>query len=149
MGVVVRRHTLGTESRRAWLAVLTTGFAISFVNVASAAEVWVITDQKHPINSVSGTRVIELDATSHIESELSRALPADATKAAAIATQRLKSDHARLQQLAAAYQAVVDAWSLGIVKIPAVVVDRQFVVYGEPDVKRALRQIARYRSELR
>lgn len=146
----MRLHALAPASRRAWLAVLMAGYAISIVDAAWAAEVWVITDrQQHPITSVPGIRLIELDAPSRIEAELSHDLPADAAKAAAIATQRLKEDRARLQQLAAAYQAVVDAWSLGIVKIPAVVVDRQFVVYGEPNVERALQQIERHRSELR
>lgn len=30
------------------------------------------------------------------------------------------------------------AWSLGITKIPAVVVDRRYVVYGESDMAKAL-----------
>lgn len=145
----MRLHALEPASRRAWLAVLMTGYALSNVDAAWAAEVWVITDRQHPITSVPGIRLIELDAPSRIEAELSHDLPADAAKAAAIATQRLKEDRARLQQLAAAYQAVIDAWSLGIVKIPAVVVDRRFVVYGEPNVERALQQIERHRSELR
>jgi integrating conjugative element protein (TIGR03757 family) len=37
-----------------------------------------------------------------------------------------------------AYQGVVDAWSLGIITIPAVVVDQRYVVYGEPDVAKAV-----------
>lgn len=143
----MRLHALGPASRRAWLAVLMAGYAISIVDASWAADVWVITDRQHPILSVPGVRLIELDAPSRIEAELSRDLPADAAKATVIATQRLKEDRARLQQLAAAYQAVVNAWSLGIVKVPAVVVDRQFVVYGEPNVERALQQIARHRSK--
>lgn len=49
------------------------------------------------------------------------------------------------QSLVKAQQDVADAWSLGIEKIPAVVVDRQYVVYGEPDVSRALELIAKAR----
>ena len=45
-----------------------------------------------------------------------------------------------------AYQGVADAWGLGIAKIPAVVVDRRYVVYGEPDVSRAVARINAYRS---
>ena len=37
------------------------------------------------------------------------------------------------------------AWSLGIAKIPAVVVDRRYVVYGEANVARALARIEEYR----
>lgn len=149
MRATVLLQALGPAWRRAWLAVLMTGYALSIVDAAWAAEVWAITDRQHPIQSAPGVRLIELDAPSRIEAEFSRDLPADAAKAAAIATQRLKEDRTRLQELAAAYQAVVDAWSLGIVKIPAVVVDRKFVVYGEPNVERALQQIARHRSEQR
>ena len=54
---------------------------------------------------------------------------------------RLQSD------LAKAQQDITDAWSLGIEKIPAVVVDRRYVVYGEPDVAKALELINRARSQ--
>ena len=40
---------------------------------------------------------------------------------------------------------MTDAWSLGVTKIPAVVVDRRYVVYGETDVSRALARIEEYR----
>ena len=42
---------------------------------------------------------------------------------------------------------VADAWGLGVAKVPAVVVDRRYVIYGEPDVALALSRIARYRRE--
>jgi integrating conjugative element protein (TIGR03757 family) len=41
---------------------------------------------------------------------------------------------------------VLDAFSLGVTKVPAVVVDRRYVVYGEHDVAAALALIAAYRS---
>jgi integrating conjugative element protein (TIGR03757 family) len=40
---------------------------------------------------------------------------------------------------------VADAWSLGITTIPAVVVDQRYVVYGEPDVARAVARIEQHR----
>ncbi|MFY0038678.1 DUF1525 domain-containing protein [Acinetobacter baumannii] len=46
-------------------------------------------------------------------------------------------------ELVKAQQDATDAWSLGVEKIPAVVVDRQYVVYGEPDVPRAVELIAK------
>lgn len=53
--------------------------------------------------------------------------------------QRLKNGGNALQaRLGGAYQDVVDAWSLGITTIPAVVVDQRYVVYGEPDVAKAV-----------
>ncbi|MDF5972219.1 TIGR03757 family integrating conjugative element protein [Pseudomonas aeruginosa] len=74
-------------------------------------------------------------------------LPKDPQHAQA-AFQRLLQSPAgrRLQaELVKAQQDVADAWSLGVEKIPAVVVDRQYVVYGEPDVSRALELIAKAR----
>jgi integrating conjugative element protein (TIGR03757 family) len=40
---------------------------------------------------------------------------------------------------------VADAWGLGVAKVPAVVVDRRYVVYGQPDAARALARIEQYR----
>ena len=58
----------------------------------------------------------------------------------------LESTGADLQgRIRQAYQGVADAWGLGIAKIPAVVVDRRYVVYGEADVARALAHIEEYR----
>lgn len=95
-------------------------------------------------------RLIELDAPARIEAELTRQLPSDPTSAAVMVQQRLKKGGTDLQQrLARAYQGVTDAWSLGIAKIPAVVVDRRYVVYGEVDVSHALAKVDRHRSARR
>lgn len=114
---------------------------------ASATEVWVITDRHHRVKSAPHVRLIELDAPARIEAKLAAHLPSDPTKAAVVAERRLKDGGDLLHlRLAAAYQGVVDAWSLGITKIPAVVVDGRFVVYGEPNVDLATKRIAQYRS---
>ena len=114
---------------------------------ASAADVWVITDREHPVAVTPGIRLIELDAPARLEAELSAQLPPDPVRAAAIVRQRLKDGGIDLQhRLAAAYQGVTDAWSLSVVKIPAVVVDRRYVVYGETAIDRALARIGAYRS---
>ncbi|MBI0473663.1 DUF1525 domain-containing protein, partial [Pectobacterium parmentieri] len=39
----------------------------------------------------------------------------------------------------------VDAWSLGITTLPAVIVDQRYVVYGEPDIARAVELINTHR----
>jgi integrating conjugative element protein (TIGR03757 family) len=116
---------------------------------AAATEVWVITDSQHP---VAGTqvpdRIIELDAPQRLEVALSARLPTDPQQAAHLAQQRLDQGGQDWQQrLQHAYQGVVDAWSLGIVVIPAVVVDRRYVVYGETDLNQALARVERYRQE--
>ncbi|MNG16171.1 hypothetical protein D3C84_1000550 [compost metagenome] len=93
-----------------------------------------------------GTRLIELDQPARIEAELGAHLPVDPSRGAALVQQRLNSDGIALQQrLGAAYQGVVDAWSLGVTAIPAVIVDHRYVVYGEPDVAKAVALIEAHR----
>jgi integrating conjugative element protein (TIGR03757 family) len=114
--------------------------------VAAAAEVLVVTDSRHPVQSVAGARVIELDLPNRIEAELAANLPADPARATAIVQQRLRDGGDGLQRrLASAYQGVAKAWGLGIAKLPAVVIDRRYVVYGDADVGRAAARIEAHR----
>lgn len=119
---------------------------VAFSPATLATDVLVITDSRHPVRTMRGERLIELDEAPRIEAELSAALPADPDQATAIARRRLNQGGADLQhRIASAYQGVTDAWSLGITSIPAVVVDRRYVVYGEPDVARAIARIEQHR----
>ena len=140
----------GRQTRWKKVLLLATGcaFAQACAINSAAADVLVVTDRQHPINVPSTVRVIELDAPARLlKSELAAQLPTDPKRAAAIARQRLQNGGAVFQKrLALAYQGVVEAWSLGITKIPAVVVDRKYVVYGEPDVDHAVSLIEQYRS---
>lgn len=126
---------------------LAVGLLLVLLSGASQAETWVITDQAHPVTATGSSRVLLLDAQQHLEEQLTDALPKDPQQAQAAFQQLLQStDGRRLQaELLKAQQDVADAWSLGVEKIPAVVVDRQYVVYGEPDVPRALELIAKAR----
>lgn len=131
---------------------LTQAFVIAaLIQPLVHAETWVITDRSHPIQVPSGARLILLDDSERLETKLSEGLPADPQRAAAIMQQRLRSSDAqRLQQdLVAAQQNVVDAWTVGVTKIPAVVVDRKYVVYGETDVGSATQRIARWKGGMR
>ncbi|KPW58784.1 Uncharacterized protein ALO80_00228 [Pseudomonas caricapapayae] len=112
------------------------------------AETWVITDRNHPVQAPAHVRLILLDEQERLETKLSEGLPANQQQAIAIVHKRLKSDDAlRLQRdLALAQQSLVDAWSIGVTKVPAVVVDRQFVVYGETNVLAAEQRIAQWRA---
>ncbi len=111
-----------------------------------AADVVVVTDSHHPVKTMGGERLIALDEAHRIEAELSAELPADPKQAAAIVKRRLNQGGADLQRrLASAYQGVTEAWSLGITSLPAVVVDQRYVVYGEPDVARAVARIEQHR----
>ena len=128
---------------RHWLVPL-----LVLLPAAVQAETWVITNQAHPVLAPSGTRIILLDDQQRLEEQLSRELPADPRQAEATIQRYLASPAGRRLQndLALAQQGVTAAWSLGVEKLPAVVVDRRYVVYGEPDVTKAVTLIDRARS---
>jgi len=106
----------------------------------------VVTDSRHPVQAPPGARVILLDQAARIEAELAADLPSNPARSTALVQQRLKDGGAPLQRgLANAYQGVVDAWSLGVTAIPAVVVDQRYVVYGEPDATKAVARIEAHR----
>ncbi|HIE2333909.1 TIGR03757 family integrating conjugative element protein [Bordetella hinzii] len=131
------------RARSAWLAA---GIAIlALATRAAAAEVWVVTDSHHSVLGQADRHLI-LDAAAVLEAELADNLPADQERASAIVRQRLKQGGTELQRrIGAAYQGIADAWSLGVAKVPAIVVDRRYVVYGETDVARAVSRIDQYR----
>ncbi|MDF8361302.1 TIGR03757 family integrating conjugative element protein [Achromobacter anxifer] len=145
---------MSTSSSRFAAGWRTLGLAVAlpaslavFSPATFAADVVVITDSRHPVKAMGGERLIELDEAVHIEAQLSAGLPADPGQAEATAKRRLNQGGADLQRrIASAYQSVTDAWSLGIITIPAVVVDQRYVVYGEPDVARAVARIAQHRG---
>lgn len=112
------------------------------VSATATPQVWVITDRWHPVLG-EADRLTELDAPARFEAEFSRRLPIDPQEAQAQIQSRLQADaHQRLVQ---AYQDVAEAWRLGVDKIPAVVVDRRYVVYGETDVTRAVARVEQWR----
>ncbi len=138
---------LPAASRRPLAARLAAGLCAALLAPIAAADVLVVTDSRHPVQAPAGVRIIELDQATRIEVELAAHLPADPQQAVALVRQRLHDGGEALQRrIGHAYQGVADAWGLGIARIPAVVVDRRYVVYGEPDVPRAVARIDAYRS---
>lgn len=129
------------------VAVLTYAFATPLMAFgASAAEVTIYTSRSIAVNAPAGATVVHLDAAETIEAELSASLPHDPAGAVGLARQRLSDGGAKLQRdLAAAYEDIAGAWSLGVTTLPAVVVDRRYVVYGEPDVAKAVAKIEAFR----
>ena len=127
---------------------VTAVFMLLVSSYVQAADVLVFTDQKHAVVAPNDVPVIHLDAPAEIEAELASELPADSQRAEAIVRQRLGDGGTELQaRLASAYQGVVDAWHLGITKLPAIVVERRYVVYGDADVARAMAAIEAYKGE--
>ncbi|WP_245904575.1 TIGR03757 family integrating conjugative element protein [Billgrantia lactosivorans] len=104
-----------------------------------------------PVTNVpSGAAVIELDAPARLDAELSEDLPAEAEAAKAVMLERMQSPKwvDITQRYAERHIGVTRAWMLGVESVPAVVVDSQYVVYGEPDVSAAVIEILRAREEV-
>lgn len=126
---------------------------LSVVLLCAAAcaqgETWVITDHAHPVAKTADHRVIVLDEQQWLEEHLTSKLPPDPKQAPSTIQIYLASpEGSRVQrELIQAQQGITDAWSVGVEKIPAVVVDRRYVVYGEPDVAKASALIDKARSE--
>ncbi|MCD5986496.1 TIGR03757 family integrating conjugative element protein [Pseudomonas sp. CDFA 553] len=114
-------------------------------STAASGEIILITTNEYPLAATKNIRTINLDLPATLKADLSRALPANPAEAQAIATQRITPDLAA--QLTQAHQNVTDAWNMGVTKVPAVVVDRKYVVYGETNVHRALNRIEEYRRK--
>lgn len=139
-------HAFPPFTRRSPLA-LAAGLCAALLGPPTLADdILVVTDRHHPVQAPAGIRVIELDLPARIKAELAADLSNDARRSTALVQQRLQDGGAALQQrIGTAYQGVVDAWSLGVTTIPAVVVDQRYVVYGEPDVASAVALIEAHR----
>lgn len=110
---------------------------------AEAVDVVAYTDRHHPLTQTQGTRVVLLDEAARLQGELSRDLPPDLATAEQRVRHRLGQTPALAQQLANAYQDLLQAWHLGLTHLPAVVVDHRYVVYGDMNVARAVTRIER------
>lgn len=123
-------------------------FALVSIATASAdeAEVRIYTIRSIPVSAPAEATIVHLDDAGVIEEELSAGLSHDPARAVTTARQRLADGGAGLQRdLATAYEDIAEAWSLGITTLPAVVVDRRYVIYGEADVSRAIARIETFR----
>jgi integrating conjugative element protein (TIGR03757 family) len=130
------------------LALLLSTCSMCWHAAHASDDVRVYTDDRHPISVQPGLaiKVVKLDEAQRLQSTLSANLPTDQAQAEVIVRQRFAQGgatwQARMQQ---AYQGVTDAWAMGVEKVPAVVVNRRYVVYGEADVNKALQLIDHYR----
>lgn len=118
----------------------------TLISLTGQANVLIFTDQEHPVINAGDYPVIYLDAPSKIAESLSLDLSSNPTEAAKQANSRIQ-DPVMQQQLMHSYLQVVKAWQLGITKIPAIVVDDKYVVYGQADIQQALQQINIYKNK--
>ncbi|MFL9676064.1 TIGR03757 family integrating conjugative element protein [Pseudomonas marginalis] len=114
------------------------------VSQTSSAVPWVITDSAHPIEATNEIRLILIDQLSALEDELSSGLPSSSAAAEAMFGERMTAQmSAKIEN---AHQDIVDTWSVGVTKIPAVVADGKYVIYGDSNVEHALTKIQLYRE---
>lgn len=126
-------------------------FTLSISATVVHAQLLVVTDSNHPVHNLPAhARVVELDAVQRLQEELSVNLSDDSLQAEIIIRRRLELAGPAFQEMMqAAMQGIVDAWAMRVIKIPAVIVDRQFVVYGEPDISHAAFLIDDYQEQLK
>lgn len=86
------------------------------------------------------TTVYELDATLHSLSALGKGLPRDPRLAYAEVLRRLNDDHWRGRFVAVqhALEGVSEAWMHNITRLPAVLVNDRYLIYGVTDIDHAL-----------
>lgn len=113
------------------------------------AGVEVFTVAGKPVTNAPDTAaVVELDAPARLDARISQDLPKTPDRARQALQPRMKGAdwQATLKRYRAAYTGVARAWMLGVERLPAVVVDSRYVVYGEPNVGAALQEIEQARG---
>jgi len=88
-----------------------------------------------------------LDDVERALARLAKGLPTELSAAEAATQRRLNTAEGRstLQQLQVAFDGLVRAWSHDIEKLPAILINDQYVIYGIRDVDEALRLFAESR----
>ena len=118
-----------------------TGIALLAAASAALAGTEVFTVAGVPVTHVpDNATVVELDKPSRLDKQLSQGLP-DKKDAAARAVQKRVAGFKKAY--GEAYSGLMRAWRLGVTKVPAVVVDGTYVVYGQPNVTAAVAEIRR------
>lgn len=114
-----------------------------------AQSIQAFTTRDHPLTNAGGVPVVYLDRHEVVEERFSELLPDDPQEALKAANLLIGSPQWQMlqHQLSTAYSDLVVAWRLGIARVPAVVVDDQYVVYGQTDVQAAIERISAFRDE--
>ena len=116
---------------------------------AGAGDVVAFTLSSMPLRATGGATVHVLDARDAYAEAFGADLPGDPERALAEARRRMATaaGRAALARIAEAAAGNVLAGRLGIEKLPAVVVDGRYVVYGVRDVARAVERVEAWRAE--
>jgi integrating conjugative element protein (TIGR03757 family) len=118
--------------------------------VAADPTVWVFTAGRLPAlqNVNQADRLFVLDHADNALQRLSFPNPGNNTAAKDRAMVILQSPRgqAAIARMRNSAEATAVAWQHGIEKLPAILVDEEYVVYGVFDVAFAVEQVARYRD---
>lgn len=117
-------------------------------NVVQSIEVFTLAGMP-PTNVPDHAIFVELDEAGRLDALISENLPDDPQRAMAYMQTLMRSDqwqHLTLQ-LKHAYTGLARAKQLGIDKVPAVVIDSQYVIYGVTNIEEALRMYHDYHKE--
>lgn len=117
-------------------------------NVFAAQDVQIFTDRSHPVSNVAGHQITYLDESRALLASLTARLPKSPQHAPQAFQQLMATPEGQQlnAKLVKAQQGTTRAWELGVSKLPAVVVDQRYVVYGEANVQRALQLIEQARQ---
>ena len=134
-----------------WLGIAT--FAVLMAGKVVGAEAppaVVFTLSTIPVRA-GGADVYELDRSEPLAAEIGVGLPRDPERAELEARRRLDSPQGRAmrEELASAMAGRALAGRLGVERLPAVVVEGRYVVYGVRDVDRARDLVAQWRADRR
>jgi integrating conjugative element protein (TIGR03757 family) len=99
-------------------------------------------------NALGTVTHYDLDGIDQLQQTLSQALPNDPGQAKQLVLQRLQSMDAALNhRLENAGSGLVQAMHYGIDRTPAIVFDRQAVIYGVTELDDAIEQYAQWREQ--
>lgn len=125
-------------------------FLFSATPPALLAQTTIYTTSRYPVADVEpDVQVFMLDEAQRLEQALFPSLAGNEQQAEQQARQRMqqpdwKSVEARLS---GAYQSLVTAWSLGVEKVPAVVIDGRYVVYGTTNIRLAQQKLNEWQEQ--
>ncbi|HAV1239867.1 TPA: TIGR03757 family integrating conjugative element protein [Salmonella enterica] len=118
----------------------------------AAAQTVIYTTARFPVEHPAPGVVIQtLEDVNELEQALFPALSQNPQQAEQQARLRMQQPDWKSQEahLTHTYQALLDAYTLGIKKIPAVVFDDRYVVYGTTNVELAQQKLDAWREEQR
>ncbi|HAT6801802.1 TPA: TIGR03757 family integrating conjugative element protein [Citrobacter freundii] len=117
---------------------------------SAAAQAIIYTTSHYSVTEPQPGIVMQiLEDVQQLEQSLFPVLSENPTIAEQLAKKRMQQPDWQEQEarLIRAYQALTDAYTLGIEKIPAVVLDNQYVVYGTTDVRIAQQKLDAWREQ--